>query len=275
MLPRRTKLLLCDREIKSSYSPSGHTGIDLDRASLRGLASTALGYFTPDACEALFKLHEAVLNAGGDFRVTDGFRSTETQSAARKKYENWLRDFQPAPNSKEFDPKRHKAAFVALPGRSFHNAGRAIDVHVDALRFPDVSRERQLDRLWELAIPLGWTPIIKAPTEGMSECWHFDFMGPWAPVVTRRGYEEAAIGAVLCTGDNSAFVACGSVRRIQSQLHRAGYDCGKIDGVFGPLTEAALYASGFRKLYSDTAAAIAWVDELADSPIVKFKRPGG
>jgi len=163
-----------------------------------------------------------------------------------------------------------KAAFVALPGRSFHNAGRSIDIHVAALRFPGVPSLQQLDTLWDIAIPLGWTPIIRTPNEQESESWHFDFLEHWRPVLERRGYEEAAIGAVLETGENGAFPACGMTRRIQSQLHRAGYDCGAVDGIFGARTEGALYASGYRQLHSDTASVVSHVDHLPPSDFARW-----
>jgi hypothetical protein len=135
-----------------------------------------------------------------------------------------------------------KNAFVALPGRSGHNAGRSIDVHLSELRFPGVPANQQLDKLWEIAIPLGWKPVIKTADEGAKEAWHFDFWGELTGVLNRLGYEQAALcGALLVGhGDLQGFPAV-----TQALLCRAGFDIGKIDGAIGPKSIAAL-ASALR-----------------------------
>jgi hypothetical protein len=130
-----------------------------------------------------------------------------------------------------------KNAFVALPGRSGHNAGRSIDVHLSELKFPGVPANRQLDRLWDIAVPLGWTPVIKSADEGAKEAWHFDFVGELAGVKSRLGYEQWALcGALLVGhGDLQGFPAV-----TQALLCRAGFDIGKIDGDVGSRSIGAL-----------------------------------
>ena len=269
MFPRRALLRGVDPSIPSSYGRDGSTSPTLLEEALRPLATLASGMLVEAAAAALVQLVRQVRQVGGSLRVTDAYRSVEQQATARARYDRWHRAGRPKKGEAGWD-EGMKAAYVALPGRSFHNAGRAIDIHVAALRFPDVPASQQLDTLWRIAIPLGWTPILRAPVEGASESWHFDFLGEWKPVVERRGYEEAAIAAVLETGQNEAFPACGTTRHIQGQLHRAGYDCGSIDGVFGAKTEGALHASGYRGIYSDTARIIEHCHTLASSDIVRW-----
>lgn len=256
MLPR-TILVPVDPRILSSYGPGG-TSASIPRAQLRPLRDLAGGRATPDAAAALVALHDAVTAIGGDFRVTDLYRSTDTQRDARAKYDRWVAAGKPAPGSSGFDARTMKNAYVAIPGRSWHNAGRAIDVHIEALRFPGVPADRQLDRLWDIATPLGWRPIIKAPTEGASESWHFEFFGPWARVAARRGTEEAAIAAAQDVANGEV---PGEGLRLQGGLHRAGYDVGEIDGIVGARTLGALTAAAYRGP-ADASHRIGYVDAL-------------
>lgn len=133
-----------------------------------------------------------------------------------------------------------KNAFVAAPGRSGHNAGRSIDVHIQMLKFPGIPADKQLDKLWEIAIPLGWKPIIKSADERASESWHFDYPGELTGVMSRLGYEQWALcGALLVGhGDLQGFPAV-----TQALLCRAGHNIGKIDGDIGPKSIAALAAA--------------------------------
>ena len=172
---------------------------------------------------------------GGDFRITELHRDLAVQTAARKKYDTWV--VAGKPKGAAFDSKTMKAAFVAQPGRSGHNAGRSLDVDLASLKFPGVPANRQLDTLWEIAKPLGWVPIIKEAKEGASESWHFDMVGELAGVKARLGYEMWALcGAILVGhGDLSSYDAT-----VQALLCRAGYNIGSIDGAAGAKTKAAL-----------------------------------
>lgn len=257
----RTKLVDVDKSILSSYGPGG-TDVSIPREKLKSLVSINVGKMAPDAAHALFALHKAVTAVGGDFRVTDCFRSVDQQKAARQKYDNWVAAGKPAPGSPGWNAATMKNAFVAVPGRSNHNAGRAIDVHLAALRFPGVAADKQLDKLWELAIPLGWNPIIKSADERASEAWHFDFMGCWRPVQERAGYESAAVAAAADVGNGETDAGW---RRVQGQLHRAGYHVGTVDGVAGGKTKGALTASGFKGDLNNIASVVAHVDALPDS----------
>jgi hypothetical protein len=230
-------LVPVDPSIASSYDRAGKTGGP--RSGLIPLVNLGrAGIAVPEVAQALLALSNAVAAAGGDFRVTELHRDVKVQQQARDRYDAWVRAGKPAASSPAFNPKTMKAAFVAMPGRSFHNAGRAIDVHIGVLRFPGVPADRQLDRLWDIAKPLGWSPVIKSASEGASEAWHFDFYGEVAGVLRRLGYEEAAkCGAILVghSGDCQTFA-----HTVQALLQRAGFDIGKIDGAIGPRTSDAL-----------------------------------
>jgi hypothetical protein len=229
-------LVRVDERVLSSYDAAGQTGGP--RSGLRPLARLGkAGVATPDTAEALLALSNAVGAAGGDLRVTECHRDVVVQRLARARYDRWVAAGRPAPSSPGFDRHAMKAAFVARPGRSMHNAGRAIDVHVSMLRFPGARPDEILDRLWAIAEPLGWSPVIRRPDENASEAWHFDYWGPLASVRDRLGYEQAALcGAVLVGhGDLTGYAAL-----VQALLVLSGSSIGQIDGDAGPRTLAAL-----------------------------------
>jgi len=211
--------------ILSSYDASGKTGGP--RAELRPLHLRASGVLIPGAATALKALHDAVSAAGGDLRITDCHRSYSVQAAARAEYESG-----------------RKKAFVAEPGRSNHNGGRAVDIHVGMLRFPGVTPDKQLDKLWELMKPLGWSPVISAPNEGASEAWHIEWRGELAHVYAPGGpgYADAALIGALLVGHAGRYAEgpSGEARMVQALAHRAGANVGAVDGAIGKATRAGL-----------------------------------
>lgn len=235
-MPAPIALVSVDASIVSSYQRTGGTGGP--RSGLIPLATLGkAGVCTADTADALLALSNAVTAAGGDFRVTECHRDVAVQKAARAKYDAWVKAGKPKPGTPGFDAATMKAAFVAAPGRSGHNAGRSIDVDLASLRFPGIAADKQLDRLWEIAIALGWAPIIAAPTEGASESWHFDYWGELQGVKKRLGYEQAALcGAILVGhGDLTGYDAT-----VQALLCRVGANIGAIDGKIGARTRGAL-----------------------------------
>lgn len=220
----RTGLVSVSLKIPSSYPAKGGGWIPFERAG---------GRLTPDAAQAVLLLYDAIAPKT-PFRMRDGFRDPEQQHKARIGYLHWVSAGKPAPGSPAWTPDM-KDAFVAPAGESFHNAGRAIDFDIEALTIP-------LKELWDVAIPLGWSPVIAAPDATMKEAWHLDFMGPWAPVKQRLGYSQAAIAACLDIG--YGYGPKTEERYIQAQLHRLGQDVGPIDGVLGKRSQAALQALG-------------------------------
>lgn len=243
-LPVRTTLVTVDSSIPSCYS-DGHGGY-------KPLASLTSGKLTPSAAAALLNLHKAVLAAGSLHRVTDCWRSYDTQKAARAKYDGWVNAGKPPVDktawnkwaaerkaagltSLAFDAATMKADYVAAPGYSNHEAGMAIDDTTGILAFPGLPANKQLDKFWEIAIPLGWTPIIKDASEGVSENWHFDFWGEWARVKKVYGYSVASMCGHLDLG--IGVYGDDLDKLLQAQLHRAGVDVGPIDGAIGPKTK--------------------------------------
>lgn len=227
-------LVPVDSSILSSYATAG--GTSGPRTGLTPLYKLGkAGVCVAEVGVALKKFNDACLAAGADFRITELHRDYATQAAARKKYNTWVSAGKPT--GAAFDSKTMKSAFVALPGRSGHNAGRSIDVNTATMKFPNVAANLQLDKLWEIAKPFGWTPIIRAATEGASESWHFDYQGELKGVMARLGYEQWALcGALLVGhGDMQGYDAV-----LQALLCRAGFDIGKIDGDVGQKTLTAL-----------------------------------
>lgn len=213
--------------IMSSYDAGGRTGGP--RAELRPLALRPSGVLIPRAAEALYQLHLAVQAAGGDLRITDCHRSYSVQAAARQEYESG-----------------RKKAYVAEAGRSNHNGGRAVDFHTSPNRFPGVPADKQLDRMWEIMRPLGWSPIIPEAREGASESWHIEFRDELSHVYGSDGpgYADAALIGALLVGHAGRYAdgIPGASRLIQALAHRAGADVGAIDGAIGPTTRAGLAA---------------------------------
>lgn len=242
-LPARTRLVKVHESVVSYYKNSMGQNVPLH--TLRD------GKLAEDAANALHRLHQSVEAEGGTLLVTDCFRSPKTQARARKKYETWVAAGKPSPSSEAFKSYTMKAAFVAKPGRSNHNAGRAVDV-AHLLAAPDsVPSSKKLDWLWDIAKPLGWTPVIKVANEGAREAWHFDFMGPWAVVKDRLGYEQAAMAGVLDLGLGADLYDRAWARWVQAQLHRAGsVDIGDIDGFLGRKTKEGAEALGIGNLFN-------------------------
>ena len=239
-MPAPVALVPVDARILSSYARTG--GTSGPRDVMQPLAKLGkAGVCTADTAAALLALHEAVQSAGGDFRVTELHRDVSVQQAARAKYDRWVAAGKPKPGSAGFNASTMKSAFVATPGRSMHNAGRACDINLGVLKFPGVAADKQLDKLWELAKACGWSPVIRTADERASEAWHFDCWGDLRGIRDRLGYEQAAFAGALFVGHAGHGTSWASVT--QALLQRAGKDIGPIDGAFGPKSRAALAAA--------------------------------
>ena len=256
-LPARVKLIKVNSAIYSSYSNS---------KGVIYVAETPMGFAPPDVAEAIWLLHVAVLKAGGRLRLTSLLRSRESSDKARAKYLQWKDDGKPDPDVKGsgYDKTIHKDAYVKPGGLSNHNGARAIDVHVTdkkdgllvSIIFPSIHANQNLDMLWDLAIPLGFTPIIDAPNETQKEAWHLDFLGPWAHVNERLGADAGAMAACLDAGMGGYPGGAAKDRRraLQAQIHRCGPDIGKIDGDLGKKPRRGLALCGLPETTTDPAA---------------------
>jgi len=206
---------------------------------------------SPATAAAIDDLCAAMMAAGMEpLRITDAFRSPDVQGRARAGYEAWLAAGKPSPHGSDWRSGM-KTAYVAPPGGSNHGWGGAIDFDVAALAAPGVDRgsDGALELLWELARPLGFSPIISEPHADASEAWHLDHMGPLRAV--RGLYNAAAREHSRYRGGygHTARVGCalaGSLPSqtpqmfIQARLMIAGHWCGLVDGAIGPMTKAAL-----------------------------------
>ena len=235
-MPAPVALVPVSPVILSSYGRDGKTGGP--RSNLRPLAETKMGVAHPEVAPALLALHNAVTAAGGDFRVTELHRDVSVQVAARAKYDRWVAAGKPSRTSPNYNAATMKSDFVALPGKSNHNGGRAIDFHVGMTNFPGVPKDKQLDKVWELCRPLGWRPIIKAPDEGASESWHLDYWGELTGAYDRLGYEQGALCGALLVGHAGEWQTYERV--VQALLQRAGFAIGELDGAVGSKTLGAL-----------------------------------
>lgn len=250
-LPQRLQLVPVDQKIQSYYGKRGP------------LATLPMGRLAPDAAAALALLDAQIRAAGGQLLITDCFRSLAEQAAARAKYERWLAAGKPSARSAAFDSKTMKASFVARPGKSGHNGGRAVDIAHMLVAPHGIPKNQKLDWLWEHAKACGWTPVIRTADEGASEAWHFDFLGPWAHVREHLGYEAAALCAFLDIGAGDGLFPRAYNRWVQAQLWRAGVDVGDIDGYVGKRTKRGAALVGVN-LDAEPAAVEAALMALPD-----------
>lgn len=222
---QRTQLLPCDNFAFRSKKP-------IDEKQL-----------TPDTLAAAYKLEDAIVSEGGKFQLTACFRS-------------WLKQ-QSLVDLHNADPVHN--AFAAPPGGSYHQAGRALDIDIKALYFPILLEEKWLEKLWSLAIPLGFRPIIDKPDMNVSEAWHFDFIGPWQAVHDKMGNAISAKCAILDVGNWNPQESLLKTRNmfIQAQLLRLGhYEIGAVDGLIGFKSGAAIRSLGIPDSDLDVVAQI-------------------
>ena len=187
-------------------------------------------YICPDMLAGLHALDVVVKQHEGTLKITDLFRSWEDQDEARKEYESGI-----------------KKDFVALPGGSFHNAGRAVDFFMNGLDFKNTDKEHWVQKFWDLARPLGFHPIIKIPDLHTSEVWHFDYPGDWENAYKILSYGEVAKCCILDIGQWKKGTEEEKIKMfIQAQLIRLGYfEVGKVDGIIGRKTQKVLTQMNF------------------------------
>ena len=212
--------------LKSSYSKKYKPKERLDVSCFNNQGQQG-NFICEDMAEALKILDKIVTESGGSMYIIDLFRNWSVQEASRNQYLSGK-----------------KRAFVAPPGGSFHNAGRAVDISVKELSYSGIEKDDWLQKFWDQAKPLGLLPIIKIPNLGTSECWHFDFPGEdWKEAYEKLSYPEVAKCATLDIGawDPSEDPAKVDRMFLQSQLIRLGhYEIGKVDGVIGSKTQRVL-----------------------------------
>jgi hypothetical protein len=202
---------------------------------------------TPDTKAAILATAEAVKARGGRLYLSDLFRSYDMQLGSHMDYVS-----------------KKKTAYSPPPGGSLHEAGRALDLDLDALKMP-------LKDFWKIAAANGLQPIIDKPDSSMSESWHFSCRGSHALVYDyyKKGkgtnfdkpYKAMAASAIVSVGVKVDKFEDGQVEAyVQSALIRLGSEIGNIDGQFGPKTDAALKQRGMQGLSKDAIGGA--VDKL-------------
>jgi hypothetical protein len=195
---------------------------------------------TPDTKAALMALAADLTVKGGELRLSDLFRSYDMQLQAHLDHVSGK-----------------KKAFSPAPGGSMHEAGRAFDVDLGALRV-------SLAEFWAMAKLRGVVPIIDQPKASISEAWHFECRGSHQLVFddyasrSNRNFKPAramAVSAILAIGQTvNDLRGKDEAARIQSALIRLGKPVGNIDGDLGPKSRAALKALGLEDI--DPSAAL-------------------
>lgn len=186
---------------------------------------------TPDTKAAILKTAADVRARGGQLILSDLFRSYDMQLASHM----------------DFVAKKKKA-FSPPPGGSLHEAGRAFDLDLGALKM-------NLKEFWDLAAANGISPIIDAPNPRTSEAWHFSRRGSHRIVYDYykagkgtnfdKPYKAMAASAILSVGvqvDKFGDDQAGAY--LQSSLIRLGHEIGNIDGKIGPKTNDVLKTIG-------------------------------
>lgn len=188
---------------------------------------------TADTMACIIAVAQALEARGGKLYLSDLFRSYDMQLQSHQDYVNGK-----------------KKAFSPAPGGSLHEAGRALDLDLAALKI-------SLADFWELAKPFGMTPIIKEPKSGVSESWHFDVRGSHQIVYDyykagkgnnfKSPYTAMAASAILAIGVRVDKFANQQAAYLQSCLVRLGYELGSIDGAIGTKTRQALIHAGINQ----------------------------
>lgn len=185
---------------------------------------------TPDTRRAIQDLAQAVAAQGGALYLSDLFRSYDMQLQSHLDWKTGKKKAKSPP-----------------PGGSLHEAGRAMDMDLDAI-------EVSLEVFWELARAVGFFPIIASPKPKTSEAWHFDRRGSHDLVYEyyRGGhgsnlapYTAMAASGILATGERVDFF--GNRQReaaLQCGLIRLDQTLGNVDGAIGMKTFRALEAAG-------------------------------
>jgi hypothetical protein len=187
---------------------------------------------TPDTYSAIFNIATELAKRGGRLILSDLFRSYDMQSQSHNDY-----------------MAGKKKAYSPPPGGSFHEAGRAFDLDLGAIKI-------SLADFWVIAAGFGVNPIIAKPNSGLSEAWHFDCRGSHQIVYQYytdgkgnnfKPYTAAATSGILSAGiPVDAFGTNQRQAAIQSCLIRLGKSIGNIDGQLGKNSHKALDEVGVR-----------------------------
>jgi len=225
-------------EILSIYKDSGGN---------QKMLPSRMAQCTPDTLKALQGIRDDLQAAGGDLVLSDLFRSYEMQLQSHLDFVT-----------------HKKKAFSPPPGGSMHEAGRACDLDLSALKM-------KLADFWPIAQKHEMRPIIATPNSGQSEAWHFDCRGSHDLVYSyyksgkgtnMKPYEAMSASGILAIGVKvDRFGPNQSAAALQAALVRLGFELGSIDGQIGDNTRKALTAAGIPLTDTETELAAA-LDQL-------------
>ena len=216
---------------------------------------------TPDTWNAIICIAGDLAARGGKLILSDLFRSYDMQAQAHMDYVSGK-----------------KKAYSPPPGGSFHEAGRAFDLDLDALKIP-------LADFWAIAAGYGVVPIISKPKTSLSEAWHFDCRGSHQVVYdyysAGKGknftpYTAAASSAILSIGIQvDAFGENQKQAAIQSGIIRLGKEIGDIDGYIGRKTQNGLEELGISYDPDEPERMLMEVENLVQLAFPdEFRTPG-
>jgi hypothetical protein len=120
-------------------------------------------------------------------------------------------------------------------------------------------RQREIEVLWGIVVPCGFTPWTRYPLLGSGDDV-FHFLGPWQVLYDSmcgegRGEEAWPSLCVAAQVDVGRWEGDRTVERfVQAQLHRLGVPCGAVNGVVDERTLAGLRALGLKGLRLEEAA---------------------
>jgi D-alanyl-D-alanine carboxypeptidase len=181
---------------------------------------------TPDTYTAIFNIAKDLAKKGGKLILSDLFRSYDMQTQAHA----------------DFVSKKKKA-FSPPAGGSFHEAGRAFDMDLTAMKIP-------LADFWTIAAKYKVVPIIDKPVSSKSEAWHFECRGSHQLIIDYyaagngtnfKAYSAGAASAILSAGIQvDAFGSNQKQAAIQSGLIRLGKIIGNMDGNLGGKSHKAM-----------------------------------
>lgn len=198
-----------------------------------------MAYCTPDMYNSILAAKSALEQKQGNLYLSDLFRSYDMQLQAHIDWKSGK-----------------KSAYSPPPGGSMHEAGRAFDLDLNAIKI-------QLSHFWTIASNSGLNPIIEKPDSSASEAWHFDCRGSHAIVYEyyksglgnnmKSPYRAMAISGILAIGIKvDVFEDKQDEAAIQAGLIRLGQNIGNIDGNIGNKTLKALDALGIERADSPT-----------------------
>ncbi len=186
---------------------------------------------TPDMQWALGCIKIDVEDRGGEFLLTDLFRSNQMQYQANLDYVN-----------------KKKRAYSPPAGGTVHEGARAFDAALKQLGM-------SLKDFWEICFAYGVVPIIARPDIKISECWHFEKRGSFQLIYdyykAKKGnnltpYRAMGVSMVAAIGLKPDKIKMREAH-IQSGLIRLGYEIGNIDGIIGKRTKTVLENLGIRE----------------------------